>query len=1314
MPLTDRNSSLPGLHRAKSGPSRLSDHDSNYVARHARRPVGEGAGCRANRARAMMPVLASKAKTPPSNVHRRARRGLAPAITRLLAPRVAMVALALAGVLAVGSTAAYAAGSTGSGGASSSAALDYQESANVSTVKVPTKIPTVLGLDGKVYTPSADALYIENQGADEVKWTGIKATTSAGLGGSDYGADVPDTYSVVFSGYDTPASQPTSTGSATQQLQAYTVKTDGTVSATTGDFSKYQNIASGSKAYFGMSVTVGSKLAQDIFESKVGNALATKSLGSFTFEFDTTKPKVMFAVYTSGSDSALRLYNRSDVPQEGGTYDGHSVTKVWKQGDSYTTTYYAMENGKPVQKTYAGTVDFVNMHIIQADLSAAPPASELAKLPWYSYKDSVSSFIFEDELPIKYLDYWFYNDMYMSILQKVDFSKFTGSSLISAIRTFSDCQSLKNVTFSPHDLPELEDISGMFKGCTQLTQLALAGVTAPKLKSAEAFASSCNALTSFSFADSSAPSLTNLSKCFYNCKELSVVLMDGLEAPKLSNVSEMFSGCAKYNGSSTVNVSGQSKTYGLGGLANSPLENVSGMFSGNSNLSPEANSTPSSKDYVTSFDVSELDLSRVTNAKGMFSNRTKATTIKLPASVSGTALSDVSEMFKNDLSLTGIQNLEGFKMLALTTADSMFENCRSITNLGKLTLGGTSWTANSMFKGMSSLQGSASSPVVSFSSASGSAADAAITGLTSANNMFQGCSKLSYLDLKPLDASKVISATSCFEGCSWLTSSNLKLPTAWPSLINAASMFKGCWMLTAVSMQGFANSPLKDMSSMFEGCSQLSTLDLSGLSKAAPTTVASMFKGDAALTTVTLKNVNSALNTANVTDFSNLFNGCTQLATINGLSDVSLLSASTVEGMFQGASKLTQVHLTTGSSSPANAKNMFKGASSLEDIDLGGLKSDRLGADSVDGMFDTGRVLQKFYLRDSFNFVGKASTIADSKGLLPAPSYNASDAAAKYYVNNTYFCDNDYGDHLINQIPDAADRKSSATRYHLLTPVSFVSRFIWSAPDKTIYVARLHTNANPSAGSALSSLFPNIDSSKLGQGAVLTSIIKDTAGNMIDPENITDAQAESLDFSNMAYANGATGRAEKFVVLTDVYPTNTTRWLAGGKWDKVDMALLHGEDVVKARSMCEGVEVDTLDLSSFKTGNKLADMVYFMMNAKVREVILTGIDFSDMDMGEHCQDRDGNVCNAQYWAFKGTSTTLRKIVLSKNWKWYSKYGTGVMGYYPPTPEFDGVSGGWRIEGYNSANSLGGMELVKYWDNIRGAVPGDIVIYASQN
>ena len=145
--------------------------------------------------------------------------------------------------------------------------------------------------------------------------------------------------------------------------------------------------------------------------------------------------------------------------------------------------------------------------------------------------------------------------------------------------------------------------------------------------------------------------------------------------------------------------------------------------------------------------------------------------------------------------------------------------------------------------------------------------------VTDMSSMFDGCQKLSSLDLSKFNTEKVTNMSSMFEDCIELSSLDLSnFNTMEVKHMN--SMFRGCSALTSLDLSNFNTEKVESMGNMFEGCSALTSLDLSNFNTKKVLYMNSMFQACSALTTIY---VSDEFVTTKVRIGSDMFSGCTNL-----------------------------------------------------------------------------------------------------------------------------------------------------------------------------------------------------------------------------------------------------------------------------------------------------------------------------------------------------------------------------------------------------------------------------------------------------
>ena len=198
--------------------------------------------------------------------------------------------------------------------------------------------------------------------------------------------------------------------------------------------------------------------------------------------------------------------------------------------------------------------------------------------------------------------------------------------------------------------------------------------------------------------------------------------------------------------------------------------------------------------------------------------------------------------------------------------------------------------------------------------------------VTDMSGMFNGCQKLSSLDLSKFNTEKVTNMSGMFYGCQKLSSLDLsKFNTE--KVTNMSGMFNGCQKLSSLDLSNFNTKEVKQMTSMFWGCSALSSLDLSNFNTANVMYMGNMFFNCSALSSLTLSN----FNTEKVESMGNLFEGCSALSSLD-LSNFNTKKVRYMASMFRACSALTTIYVSDNfkTGQVTNSTGMFSGCTKLK------------------------------------------------------------------------------------------------------------------------------------------------------------------------------------------------------------------------------------------------------------------------------------------------------------------------------------------------------------------------------------------------
>lgn len=185
-------------------------------------------------------------------------------------------------------------------------------------------------------------------------------------------------------------------------------------------------------------------------------------------------------------------------------------------------------------------------------------------------------------------------------------------------------------------------------------------------------------------------------------------------------------------------------------------------------------------------------------------------------------------------------------------------------------------------------------------------------------------------------------------------------------MTDATCMLDGLWQVTEVDLKGFKSESVTNMSRMFEGCNSLTSLDLSGLDTQNVTCMFCMFSGCDGLESLKF---GGKFNTAKVTDFQLMFNGCRKLKNLD-LSTFDTRSATEMGSMFQGCTSIKELDLRSFDTSHVGGivnnvylqglTGMFNHCESLTKVDVSSF--DTRNVTHLNSMFYECRSLEKIDL----------------------------------------------------------------------------------------------------------------------------------------------------------------------------------------------------------------------------------------------------------------------------------------------------------------------------------------------------------------
>ena len=197
------------------------------------------------------------------------------------------------------------------------------------------------------------------------------------------------------------------------------------------------------------------------------------------------------------------------------------------------------------------------------------------------------------------------------------------------------------------------------------------------------------------------------------------------------------------------------------------------------------------------------------------------------------------------------------------------------------------------------------------------------SAVTNMRYMFEGCSRLTELNVSNFNTSAVTNMQGMFFDCSRLTELNVSNFNT-SAVTNMQGMFYGCSRLTELNVSNFNTFAVTNMEGMFYGCSGLTSLNVSNFNTSAVTNMAGMFEGCSGLKELNV----SSFNTSAVTDMAGMFVSCSGLTFLN-LSNFNTSAVTDMREMFSGCSGLKTI-LNTNRWRCEESDDMFKGCTQLK------------------------------------------------------------------------------------------------------------------------------------------------------------------------------------------------------------------------------------------------------------------------------------------------------------------------------------------------------------------------------------------------
>ena len=424
-------------------------------------------------------------------------------------------------------------------------------------------------------------------------------------------------------------------------------------------------------------------------------------------------------------------------------------------------------------------------------------------------------------------------------LTNLDVSHFDTSSVTYMYWMFEGCSSLTNLDLSNFNTENVIDMESMFEGCSGLTSLDLSHFDTSNVTDMNQIFDDCSSLTSLDLGTFNTSQVTNMYKMFWDSNNLQTIYVgDGWSTDAVTSSDHMFSGCEHLvggKGTTWKSSNPTDKTYAHidGGTSNPGYFTAArtGYASYNPTAKMLAFYFDDKRSYHEGRGETTYDLNQGSAKPGWYTDGTyaKVTRVHFDPSFINARPKSTYYWFADMANLDNITNSTYINTSEVKNMESMFQGCRKMTSLDL-----------SHFN---------------------------TSKVTTMAHMFDGCTQATVLNVSNFDTSNVTDMEGMFQSCINLTSLDVsRFNTA--NVTNMRKMFSGCWDVTGLDLSNWDTSNVTNMSWMFDGCRLLESLDL------------------------------SSFNTENVTSMERMFNDCGNLSTIYAGTNWSTSKVTESNSMF--------------------------------------------------------------------------------------------------------------------------------------------------------------------------------------------------------------------------------------------------------------------------------------------------------------------------------------------------------------------------------------------------------------------------------
>jgi surface protein len=336
-----------------------------------------------------------------------------------------------------------------------------------------------------------------------------------------------------------------------------------------------------------------------------------------TYDPNAPRPSIVYAVWCEGNTTLYFLKSEEKL-EAGGTYDGQTITKVWKGKDVTASVNW---------NTPSWVIDVQN---------------------------SLTNVVFDESFKVvKPMSCrgWFYRCEKLTTITGLSEGYLDTSEATTMRDMFYCCEGLTALDVSHFDTGKVTDMNSMFANCKILTTLDLSHFNTSQVTNMADMFLACDSLRLLDVSNFNTSQVTTMSGMFRSCEKLASLDVSSFDTRNVTNMYMMFANCESLT---ALDVSH---------FNTSLVTNMEDMFTNCKSL--------------TTLDLSHFDTRNVTNMNGMFASCYQLTELDL-SGFNTSKVTTMWQMFLNSQNLKSIYIGEGWDVSNVTNSSNMFYGCLSI------------------------------------------------------------------------------------------------------------------------------------------------------------------------------------------------------------------------------------------------------------------------------------------------------------------------------------------------------------------------------------------------------------------------------------------------------------------------------------------------------------------------------------------------------------------------------------------------------------------------------------------------------------